>query len=155
MKKLIITTAAIFSMLAFFSCKKSDKIFPANMPDVLLNKNWKLTSFKAKINNGVEMDVLSFWDDCEKDDLYIFKPEGHLTLDEGASKCDLGSAQMSSGGTWTYNNNSKMLSYNTINSMGDHYEWTITDANETSFTGTGAENFGTDHYDYKVTFSRQ
>lgn len=85
MKHLLLSSMIICLITA--SCKKSSDD-SVSLPDGLLNKNWKLTRFNMKINGGPSMNVLGFWDDCERDDIYIFKPGGQLIFDEGVLKCN-------------------------------------------------------------------
>ena len=161
MKKILSATLALcFSIIILSACKKDkDQAQPQDVEALLLNKSWKLTAFTVDpaidFGNGATNDVLSYWDDCEKDDLFIFKPNGVFIIDEGATKCDPGDPQQSTG-TWSYNKTSKLLTY-CIGTPGFCYGYsgTITEINDTQFKATSSESINNTTYDYKVTFTKQ
>jgi hypothetical protein len=163
MKKIFLTVAGLSFLLAFLfsACKKDKDDSPAGQDaeTLLLNKNWKLVSFTINpaidLGNGNTNDVLSSWDDCEKDDLYIFKANGVFVWDEGASLCFPGDPQQSTA-TWSYNKSNKQITY-CLGSPGacDSYTWTLTDINDTQFKVTGQETFGGTTYTENLTFTRQ
>ena len=161
MKKIVLATTT-FSLLLIFilaACKKDkDQAQTQDVETLLLNKNWKLTVFTIDpaidFGNGPTNDVLSGWDDCEKDDLYIFKTNGVFVSDEGGLDCNGGSGNQQSTATWSYNKNSKLLTY-CIGTTGgcDSYSWTITEISDSQFKAIASENFNNTTYNYKVTFS--
>lgn len=108
------------------------------------------------MGNGPTNDVLSNWDDCDKDDLYIFKPNGVFVSDEGGLDCNGGGGNQQQTAAWSYNKTSKLLTY-CIGTPGfcDSFSWTITEINDTQFKATGQETFNNTVYTEQVTFTKQ
>lgn len=161
MKKILSATTAFSFLLVFLlsACKKDkDQAQPQDVEALLLNKSWKLTAFTVDpaidFGNGATNDVLIGWDECEKDDLYIFKPNGVFVIDEGGLVCGSGNQQYT--GTWSYNKTSKLLTY----CIGTPdfcygYSGTITEINDTQFKATSSESINNTTYDFKATFTKQ
>ena len=83
-------TAAV---LLLFSCSDDDEIQSFN--DSFLTKGaWRIESSNSDIPvdyNGdghKSMDLLSQWDDCDKDDLFIFKADHTMVEDYGTNLCE-------------------------------------------------------------------
>lgn len=162
MKSIIPATSALIFLLIFNlpGCKKDKD--EAQAPDVealLLNKSWKLTAFMVSpaidLGNGATNDILNTWDNCEKDDLYIFKPNNVFVSDEGATKCDPGAPQQTTA-SWSYNKTSKLLTYCIGQAGGcDSFSWTITEINDNQFKATQQETINNIVYTLNVTFVRQ
>jgi hypothetical protein len=162
MKKILSVTTALTLLLIFIleACKKDkDEAQAQDVEALLLNKNWKLTAFTISpsidFGNGLTNDVLSNWDNCDKDDLYIFKPNDVFLSDEGSAKCNPGDPQQNTA-TWSYNKTSKLLTY-CIGTPGacDSYSWTITEINDNQFKGTHPESINSIPYTLTVAFTKQ
>jgi hypothetical protein len=87
--------ALVFVLLTVFSaCKKDKKETPKSKTDLLTTGQWKMTAFTVSPpmdldgDGIVDSDVYATMGACEKDDYYIFKKDGTLEQNEGASKCD-------------------------------------------------------------------
>lgn len=108
---LVILTGAIMA-----GCQKDDNNnnSGATKTQLLTTGNWKLTS--DYIDPAVDVDgdgvadheVLSFYDDCDKDDFIKFKSDGTVTFDEGPLKCNPSDPQ-SENSTWKFANNETQL----------------------------------------------
>lgn len=109
---LIILTGAIMA-----GCQKDDNnnSTGATKTELLTSGNWKITSdyYDPAVDyNGdgqVENEVISFYSACDKDDLLIFKTNGTLTLDEGASKCDPSDPQVIQSSNWKFSSNETVI----------------------------------------------
>lgn len=96
-------------------------------------------------------DVYAFMDDCDKDDLIIFKTGGVVTTDEGATKCDPDDEQ-SYDDTYTISSDENTVS---INYDGEIEQITIVSINDTEMVAkTVFEEDGTT-YTLTSTFTRQ
>jgi hypothetical protein len=117
MKKNFLIFPAI-AFLALSSCKKNNETnenTPENSKpvitktDILTAKSWKLTA--ATISPGISFqggpfitDFYQYIEDCKKDDLVIYKADGKLITDEGASKCNPDDPQTEEF-NWSFSNN--------------------------------------------------
>ncbi len=103
---------AAFVMATFVSCKKDDDS-PQSKMGLITGKNFVISAktISPPIEyNGIETtDLFSTMDDCDKDDITIFKTDSTATFDEGATKCDAGDLQQSYG-TWQFLDNETKLS---------------------------------------------
>lgn len=112
--KALLGGLALMSLLVFASCKKEK-----NEPDktqMLVSGSWKITAMTVEpaidwFGTPVTNVYLQL-PPCVKDDLTIFKSNGIVNYDEGASKCDPNDPQTTTG-TWTFNTNQTILSITT------------------------------------------
>lgn len=116
MKKITLLFLA-FSMAALISsCKKDDDntstpstgggSTAATKTEMLTAKNWKIT---AGTLGG--QDIFSSSDECDKDDLHIFKTDGTYVNDEGATKCDPTDDQIIVTSTWKLIDNETKIEF--------------------------------------------
>jgi hypothetical protein len=161
MKKIFFPVAicGVSVMFILMSCNKSnDKPQTQDVKALLLNKNWKLTAFTVDPaidwGSGETHDVLSAWEVCDKDDLYIFHDNSVFVYDQGALNCGYYDQQETS--TWSYSESSKLLTY-CIGTPGscDSYSWTLTEINDSQFKVTNSEAIGGTVYAEQVTFTKQ
>jgi hypothetical protein len=87
MKKLILLHA-IISLLLISSCKKDDKKPPTKSDD-LTSGTWSITAVTSDEDGDgtYEMNDFADFDDCFKDNIYTFHPDGKWEINEGATKC--------------------------------------------------------------------
>jgi len=110
------TALVILSVAVIVGCKKDDNNNNGgtSKTQLLTTGSWKLTSDyidpAVDVNgDGVaDHEVFSFYDACDKDDMIIFKSDGTVTFDEGASKCDPTDPQ-SENSTWKFASNETQL----------------------------------------------
>jgi hypothetical protein len=112
MKTFKFTLALLCISCIMSSCKKDDD---PTKTDLLTSKDWKTTALTidpAVDMNGdgtADTDMLSLYEDCQKDDLVRFGTDKTVTNDEGETKCDPDDPQTSSGGTWSFNSDETEL----------------------------------------------
>ncbi|RYZ50927.1 MAG: hypothetical protein EOP49_12905 [Sphingobacteriales bacterium] len=153
------TKFILLALLAttFFSACKKDKPEPAdplaNAHELLQNKNWKLVSIDAYPDFMGLTDVLSMWDDCDRDDIYRFNPNGAFLLDAGATRCHPDELQQETG-VWSYSESSKMLSFQ-LEPVGDYYALKLQYVDEISLVGTETYSFDNVEYIFTWVFRKQ
>ncbi len=102
MALMLLVSAAI---LTASSCKKDDDE-QKSKTDLITSGSWKVTNMIVDppiVMEGMEFsDLFAFMPDCAKDDFMTFHSDGTVVNDEGASKCDAGDPQTSTG-TWSFN----------------------------------------------------
>ncbi len=146
---------AMFSLLATLtmtSCEK-DKDKPDNT-EVLTGGSWKLTAmtsdpafdwFGTPVTN-----LYAQLPACIKDDLTIFKENGTVNFDEGASKCDPNDPQTTSG-TWAFNTDETILS---VTTDGDTESWNVEEMKDKTFRARYEITQEGITYTFTVTFKR-
>ena len=80
-----------FTMIALFTfsaCKKNKDETPVSKLSLLTGKPWVMTKNEVQFNGGPLMDVFPFFENCEKDDRWVFKVDGSVELNEGPAACD-------------------------------------------------------------------
>ncbi len=106
----IILWAFAATALLLGSCKDDEK----SNTELLVDHQWKITSITSDpaidwTGTGVFVtDVYSQYEACEKDDLTIFKSNGVVNYDQGATKCDPSDPQTTTG-TWAFSADEKIL----------------------------------------------
>jgi hypothetical protein len=110
MKKIQIVFAAGIMMFCL-ACKKESK---TSNTDLITSGNWKLSAITVNPGydyNGdgtIDTDIYALYEPCEKDDYYTFKKNGTMEINEGSSKCDPSSPQVSTV-DWQFANNEKSI----------------------------------------------
>lgn len=100
------TIFLLFLIASLFTAYK--KTGPtSNKRELLINKNWMLTSQKGKIGTE-EIDIYSTKQSCEKDNLFCFEPTGIYVIDEAATKCKSTTIQLEKG-VWYLSADQKVL----------------------------------------------
>lgn len=147
---------AILATTCFSACKK-DKPEPAdplaNAYELLQNKNWKLVSIIADPAFMGLTDMLSMWDDCDRDDLYRFNPNDSFLLDAGAMRCSPEELQQETG-TWSYSESSKILSFQIL-PVGDYYSLKLQSVNEVNMLCTEKWTYDNVEYTFTWLFTKQ
>ncbi|MCF8364949.1 MAG: lipocalin family protein [Bacteroidales bacterium] len=154
--------SALFLFTAFVlatsvSCKKDEDDSPQTKTDQITGKNFVVTAMlisPAVEYNGIEIsDFYSIMPSCTKDDITIFNTNGTATFDEGATKCDAGDPQTTSG-TWAFLENETRLS---VTSDGETEVYNIVELSESKLKISFeiVEDFGNgdETYTYTVTFT--
>lgn len=156
-----LTFSTIVIILAFVigasvSCKKDDDSDPSKT-DQLTGKNFRVTAMvinPAVVVEGIEFsDFYAFMDACTKDDITVFKTDGTVTFDEGATKCDAGDPQTTSG-TWEFQDNETKLK---VVSDGETEIFNIIEltSSKLKISYDIVEDFGNgeETYTYTITFN--
>ena len=117
----------LFLTFSFLLVRCSDDDEPQTTADLLLG-NWMITASiynpPVDFGNGPVSDGFPFWDDCDKDDIYIIKANGVGEYNEGATKCDPGDPQTEAF-TWALKSNNTILTISETTggiSVGVDYE---------------------------------
>lgn len=113
--------------VAFTSCKKDDKDNEPDKTSLLTDKSWKMTAATVDpaidwFGSGTKVtNVYAQFPACVKDDLVIFKKNGTVNFDEGATKCEPNDAQTVNA-LWSLNPAETIIS---ITQTGETESWKI------------------------------
>ncbi|MDH7462279.1 lipocalin family protein [Chitinophagaceae bacterium 26-R-25] len=105
----------ILAVAVIVGCKKDDKNNGSSKTQLITSGNWKVTSdyYDPAVDwdgdGHTENEVFSLYSACDKDDILVFKTDGSLTFDEGASKCDPSDPQVIETTSWKFSNNETVL----------------------------------------------
>lgn len=111
----------VITVVVIAGCKKNDNSAPSKT-QLLTTGSWTRTSDyidPAVDVNGDGVDdheIFNFYDDCDKDDMLIFKSDGTVTFDAGPLKCDPTDPQTQST-TWKFLTNESQLMIGTGSSQ--------------------------------------
>lgn len=109
MKIKLITSVLLFScLLTASSCKKD-----ISRTELLTSGSWKLIALQTDFF-GVPADAYADMEDCEKDNLFTFKTDNTIDLDEGPTKCDPNDPQTRNEGPWTLFDNDTKINMDSI-----------------------------------------
>lgn len=151
--KAMMAMLCLLATLNFISCKEDDE--DPDTTELLTDGNWKLTAmtsdpaidwFGTPVTN-----VYAQLPACIKDDFTIFKDNGTVNFDEGASKCDPSDPQTTSG-TWTLNTDETILS---VTTDGETESWNIEELKEKTFSAKYEITDLGVNYTLSVTFTKQ
>ena len=145
-----------FLITGLFSACKKDKPEPdplANAQELLQNKNWKLEALTLSPAYMGVTDVLSMWDDCERDDLFRFNPNASFLLDAGNTLCYPDDPQQQTG-SWNYSVSSGILTFQ-IEPVGDEYALKLTSVTGNQMVGTQKDNYENVEYTLTWVFQKQ
>jgi hypothetical protein len=109
MKKIVyLSVGLLIGMGVLTSCSKDDdpKLSNTQMLAGTTSKSYVMTSMKL---NDVEM--ISFTEACNRDDLYTFYADKKFQSTEGATKCDAADDNLISEGTWSLSSDEKSITY--------------------------------------------
>ncbi|MFT4024154.1 MAG: hypothetical protein QM664_10270 [Flavihumibacter sp.] len=107
-KNLLVAVCA-FPVLALSSCGKNDDKPKASKTALLTEKSWKIISFISK--DGTEsVDIFKTAKPCEKDNVFLFKTDNTLVMEEGAIKCAADDPDSYSG-PWAFADNESKLRF--------------------------------------------
>ena len=126
MKKTIFLFTAAFFLFFTPACKK-DKDKTQSKTELLTTGSWKVTaSVTDNDGNGTyETNEFALFPACFVDNIFTFKTNGQLELDEGPTKCDVMDPQIETV-AWQFTNNE-------MNIMVDSDTYDITELNTTTF----------------------
>ncbi|MBV4357075.1 hypothetical protein [Pinibacter aurantiacus] len=105
----------ILSAAVIVGCKKDDNNNGSSKTQLITSGNWKVASdyYDPAVDwdgdGHTENEVFNLYSACDKDDILIFKTDGSLTLEEGASKCDPSDPQVIESTAWKFSNNESIL----------------------------------------------
>ncbi len=152
-KNLFLAGFAAFFALALAACKEETRT------DILTSGNWKVaaqtvepgfaivTPSGLSESNDYYRDVLQ---DCQKDDYLTFYDDFNIVRNEGASKCNSGDEQTSSG-TWTLKTGDTQLE---ITDGGKTRTFSILSIDDEKIVTTHVEEIFGKSYTFTSTFVR-
>jgi hypothetical protein len=82
----------------------------ANKTELLTSGQWRVSALTVTpgidldFDGDLDTDFYSFFEECDKDDYYVFRTDGTYESNQGATKCDP-DAEQSESGTWTFTDN--------------------------------------------------
>jgi len=88
--------------------------------------------YEAELREDFQIIEEGEEDECEKDDVILFKTDGNILADQGALKCSPNAPQSSPDGTWSCSADEKQLIV--TDSFGDVSTFEILSINSTTFT---------------------
>lgn len=89
------------------ACQKDGSPSP-DAQAILTAGKWQLTDVGVTIPGAGTVSIYSQIDACITDNFYTFAASGTVTVDEGATKCNSGDPQQSSGDWKLLNNNTQL-----------------------------------------------
>lgn len=112
MQKITLKTLLLFTVVStlFFACKKKND--QKSKTELLTQKEWFVSKYEEKTNNGSWVDEFPTWDACSKDDKYIFKTNNTLEVNEGATKCSPTDPQIIETIAWAFTDNETRITIN-------------------------------------------
>jgi len=144
MQKITLKTLLLFTIVStlFFACKKKND--QKSKTELLTQKEWFVSKYEQKTNNGSWVDEFPTWDACSKDDKYIFKTNNTLEVNEGATKCSPTDPQIIETIAWAFTDNETRI---TINGSA-----LIELLDENTFIISTTETFNGINYYERITF---
>ncbi|SDK00688.1 hypothetical protein SAMN05421823_101637 [Catalinimonas alkaloidigena] len=104
--KINFALSAFLGIALFASCEKKDDPAAANRTELISEKQWILTAVTVDPALPLNGTLVTNWyaqmDECDKDDIAIFRKNGVYEFNEGASKCDPNAPQTAQT-TWSFN----------------------------------------------------
>jgi hypothetical protein len=139
MKNQIIRLTGILTvslLLIVSSCSKNDE--PSATKAQMIARNWKQTDLLASQAGTPAVSIFdTFFEPCNKDDIWQFKADGTYIVVEGASKCDAADPDTVSTGTWQLTDNDTKI---IIDDAGEPAQTlNIVELTNTSFKLSGTE----------------
>ena len=103
------TMIAISILMICLACKKENK---ENRMNLITSGSWKMIAFTVDPgydydwDGDIDTDIYAVTDQCEKDNLYLFKNTGALEINEGSTKCDASDPQVYAA-DWEFSNSER------------------------------------------------
>ena len=130
--RVLVTMLGAVALLSTTSCNNDDDAAP-DKAKLLTGGSWQMTAMTVEpaidwFGTPVK-NVFPQLPACVRDDLAIFKTNGTVNYDEGASKCSPNDPQTTTG-TWAFNTDQTILS---ITRDGESESWDITTLTKAEF----------------------
>lgn len=153
-----ITRSAGFALLALFilfsACSKDDNKTAPTSKSALIARNWKQTDLLAGQAGSAEVSVFNtFFEACNKDDIWQFKADGTYTVVEGPTKCSPTDPDVVTTGTWQLTDNENKIIIDDANEPAETL--TIKELTSTSFKISGTQVSNGTTFTATVVFTGQ
>jgi len=146
-KKLQKLLPALFLITLFsVNCSKDKDPEPKSKTTFLTQKDWLVSKFEEKLNNGPYVDDFPNWSPCEKDDKYVFETGNTYEYNEGATKCNASDPQIIYTGSWALTDNETKILFGSSS-------FTIDQLDDNTLIISATEVLAPDTYTLKVTFT--
>ncbi len=133
----------LFLFVIFNSCKKNGD--QKSKTEMLTQKDWVMSKYELKTGNGQWIDETQYWQDCSKDDRFVFRTNKTVEQNEGATKCDASDPQVVDTDSWEFTDNETKIIWFGRSSV-------IEQLNETTLTVTTTDNSGGTNIYERITF---
>jgi hypothetical protein len=135
MKKLFSISLLFIAVLV--GCKDDDAKIDVSAQLTAATKGWILESIKVT-GDPTNTNIVDSFDDCEKDDSFIFTSDGKYTIANNELKCGSDGATVSTG-TWSLNTDKTVLTVTDPDGTTVINKLSVTDSNITGeFNEDGA-----------------
>lgn len=142
---LVIASGALLT-----GCKKDkdndDEPTAKTKTELISTGSWKFSSATV---SGI--NVASFIQACQKDNILTFQANGSGSIDEGLTKCNGGDAQTSPF-TWNFTTNESILHASAIFFTGGSNDFNVVSITDTQLVGSQMVDFGGGPQNVVVTF---
>lgn len=134
MKKLFSMSLLFVAVLV--GCDKDDDVKLSVEQQLTASTNgWVLEHLTYPVPGFGDLDVVAFFEDCDKDDAFMFASDGKYTVAEN-TKCDESDPTVADSGTWTLNSDKTILTItSTIDGTLELYKIEKLAVSDTSLTG--------------------
>ena len=147
MKNQLYAILLFAATLSIVSCSKDkdDDPPPKTKTELISTGTWKFSTATA---NG--LNVSSFIQACQRDNILTFQANGNGTIDEGAVIC--GTNPQTSPFTWNFTNNEGGLHVSATFFTGGSGDFNVVSLTETQLVGSQMVDFGLGPQNVVVTF---
>ncbi len=133
-KQLFLPLLSILFLAPFVACDKDDDDDEKTKTELVSQGSWKYESAMVDSDNNGTGDSpvpASFIAACQTDNVITISANGTGTIDEGATKCNVGDPQTSPF-TWVWGNNETTVTFNTAIFAGASGEFKVLSVTETN-----------------------
>jgi Lipocalin-like domain len=151
--KSIISLLALSFFIIISSCSKDDDDQGATRAQ-LIARNWKQTDLLAAQAGLPPVSIFdTFFEPCNKDDIWQFKSDGTYTVVEGASKCSSTDPDTISTGTWQLTDGDTKIIVDDASEPAQTLN--IVELNTTTFKLSGTETINNTVVTATIVFTAQ
>jgi hypothetical protein len=151
--KTILSVLVLVLFLVISSCSKDDDKQGATKAQ-LIARNWKQTDLLAAQAGLPPVSIFdTFFDPCNKDDIWQFKSDGTYSVVEGASKCTSTDPDTVTTGTWQLTDNDTKIIIDDASEPAQTLN--IVELTNTSFKLSGTETINGTVVTATIVFTAQ
>ena len=151
--KTTISLLALSFFIVVSSCSKDDDDQGASKAQ-LIARNWRQTDLLAAQAGLPPVSIFdTFFEPCNKDDIWQFKSDGTYTVVEGASKCSSTDPDTVTTGTWQLTDNDNKIIIDDASEPAQTLN--IVELTNTSFKLSGTETINGTVVTATIVFTAQ